>query len=201
MPSKVEICNLALSHLAIGKEIANIETEKSEEAGAARRFYDITRDNVLRSFPWPFTTKVAVLGLVAKEPTSEWGYSYRYPTDCLYIRRILSTLRNDTRQTRVPYELAQDTAGILIFTDMDLAEIEYTAKSDNPQIYPSDFTLAFSYYLAFLMSPRLTGGDQFKLGEKAVGMYAAIISQAKSTGISEEQRDEEVDGEFIRTRE
>lgn len=201
MASKVEICNLALSILGIGKEIANIETEKSEEASACRRFYDIARDNILRAFAWPFTTKITTLALIEEDPNSEWDYSYRYPSDCLYIRRILSGIRNDTRQSRVPYKIAQDDSGLLVFTDAENAEMEYTVKADNPQFYPQDFTLALSYLLATLIAPRITAGDPHKLGEKALRLYDYTVNKAAGLNYSEEQADQPIEAESIRLRE
>jgi hypothetical protein len=201
MASKTEIANLALSHLAVDKEIANIETESSKEASSARRFYDLARDMVLRDFSWPFATKIAALALIETEPNTEWAFSYRYPTDCLYFRRILSGLRNDSRDTRAPYRIAQDDDGTtIVFTDADDAQAEYTVKTDNPQIYPPDFTLALSYLLASLMAARVTAGDPYKLGQRALSMYQAMKAKAENTARNEEQAEEEPESEFIRAR-
>jgi len=200
MASSTEICNLALSHIGVGKEIANLETEKSEEAAACRRFYDTARDEVLRDFTWPFATVMATLGLIEEDPNDEWSYSYRYPSDCLMFRRILSGQRTDTRDTRVPYKIAQDSSGTLIFTDQENAECEYTIREDDPLRYPPDFVLAFSFLLASYIAPRLTGGDPFKLGQRALQLYALQISKAQANAKNEEQPDIEPDSEFTRAR-
>ena len=47
MASSTEIANLALSHLGNGTEIADLETERSSEASACRRFYDVALAQVL----------------------------------------------------------------------------------------------------------------------------------------------------------
>jgi hypothetical protein len=201
MASKVGIVNLALSHLGISKEIANIETEKSIEAETARRFYDTALEATLRDFPWPFAGRFANLGLVEETPTTEWNYSYRYPSDALYLRRILSGIRNDNRQARVPYKILSDSSGLLLYTDQETAEIEYTVRATDPQFYPSDFVVAFSFYLAHLMAPRVTGGDQFKLGDRAQQNYLLEISRAVSRSSNEQQDEEEPQSEFIRARE
>ena len=88
--STTEIANLALGHLGIGKDIANLDTESSQEAKAMRRYYDICRRTVLQEFTWPFATKFVTLGLVEEDPTDaeEWAFSYRYPADCLFLRRL-----------------------------------------------------------------------------------------------------------------
>lgn len=200
MSSKTEIVNLALTHLGVGKEIAALETENSEEARAARRVYDTARDTVLQDCPWPFATRIAALALVEEEPNTEWAFSYRYPSDCIYLRRVLSGLRNDTRQSREPYKIAGDSSGKLIYTDSQDAQIEYTAKSDNPQVYPSDFVMAFSYLLAFLMGPRLAG-DRTKLIDRAFALYQQSVSVAKAAALNEQQDEKVPEAELIIGRE
>lgn len=201
MASKTAICNMAISHLAKGKEIADIATEKSEEASACRRFYDIAVDQVLRDFPWPFSTKIVALALIEENPTPEWSYAYRYPTDCHTVHKIFSGIRNDNRQTRVPYKIHRDDSGLRLLTDMEDARIEYTAKEIDPEIFPPDFTLALSFMIAFLVAPRLTSGDPFKLGDRAYRSYEMNLSTAKATAANEEQMEEEPDSEYIRERE
>ena len=198
--SETEICNLAISHLGIGKEIANLETERSNEAAACRRFFETARDVTLRDFNWPFATKINELGLVEADPNDEWSFSYRYPTDCLKLRRILSGIRNDTRQSRVPYRVARDAAGLLIFTDTADAQVEYTIQEQTVSSFPPDFVMAFSFLLASYVAPRLTAGDPFKMGTRAIELYQVEISKAMAAAINEEQDEEYPDSEFIRVR-
>ena len=98
MSSKTEIANMAISHLGIGKEIANLGIEKSEEAKACRRFYETAKTGVLVDLDWSFATKFVVLNLITAAPSLEWAYSYKYPVDCINMRRILSGTRRDTRE-------------------------------------------------------------------------------------------------------
>lgn len=199
--SKTEIANIALAHLGVGKEIANLDTENSAEANTIRRFYETARDEVLRDFNWSFTTKFATLAEIEEDPTDEWSYSYRYPSDCLKLRRILSGTRNDSRQSRVPYKLGQDSEGLLLYTDMEDAEIEYTVRVEDTSLYPADFTMAFSYKLAFYSAPRLAAGDPFGLANKAAQMYQMMIAKAAHSDLNENQVEQDVDAEWIRARE
>lgn len=201
MASKTEICNMAISHLGIAKEIANVDTEKSAEASAMRRFYDIVLESVLRDFPWPFASKIAALGLLEEEPNDEWNFSYQYPTDCSKIRRILSGIRNDTPGSVVRYKVATTGDTRIIFTDEEDAEAEYTILATNPAIYPADFSLAVSLKLASVAAPRLTGGDPFKLGERAFRAYQIQIGMSQVNSINEQQDDAPIESEFIRGRE
>lgn len=203
MASETEIANLALSHLGIGKEIAALSTEKTEAASTLRRFYDQARDATLRDFPWPFATKFEALALVADPPTEtdEWDYSYRYPTDCLMLRRIQTSVRVDTNQSRIVFKLGRDSQGQLIYTDEAEAKVEYTFREEDPNRYPADFVLALSLRLAAYAAPRLTGGDPFRLGQRALQLYIQELSVAQSSAGNEGVPDQVPDAEMIRARE
>lgn len=200
MATKVGICNFALSHLGVGKEIASL-TENSEEASACNRFFEQVREEMLREFPWSFATKFMTMELVDENPTNEWGYSYRYPSDCVKFIRVLSGLRNDNRQSRVSYKIGADGSGKLIYCDINDAECEYTFLADDPQFWPADFSNAFAFKLAFYIAPRVTGGDPFKLGQRAFEAYKMMLAQAASTNFNEQQVEEDPESEFIRARE
>lgn len=128
---------MSLRHLGVGKMIGSF-TDASEEARACSFFYDQAKDEVLRDFQWPFATVTVSLALVQQQPTYEWGYSYRLPSDCLAARRILNAnitnapfpntfstvgpyptplARILTAQTRIPYRIMADADGGLIYTD------------------------------------------------------------------------------------
>lgn len=200
--SDTEIANLSLTHLGITNEIADLETESSQEARSMRRVFQTALKKVLRDFNWPLTTVFAELSLVEENPDfEEWLYSYRYPTDCLFLRRVLSGERTDTNDTRAPFKISQDVNGLLIYTDVEDAQVEYTKRETDYTRYPSDFVLAFSYFLAHLAAPSLTGGDPFKLGDRAYKFYGLEIESAKANALNEEQPDVMPESEFIQVRE
>lgn len=199
--SETVIANMALSHLGVGKQIASL-TESSEEARACNLFYEPTRDELLRSAPWPFAKKQDSLAVVETDPTDEWGYSYTYPTDCLMIRRLCSGTRNDSRQTRVPYQLYYSESSTLIYCDLAEADfiIEYTVRVENTSRFQPDFDMALSYLLASRISPRLSKGDPFKVGDRALKLYGMAYSIASANAFNEEQAEEDVVSEFERSR-
>lgn len=201
MASNTEIANMALSHIGVGKEISDLDNEKSEEANAIRAFYNTALEFIQSDFPWPFLTKSALLALVSQDPTDEWAYAYRYPSDAFKIRRIFSPLRNDNRQSRVPYKIYQDGTGKLIYTDCEDARIEYSFKLTEEEKFPADFSLAFSYLLASYVAPRLTKGDPFKMRTSALELYRAHLQLAEQRSINEEQPEEVPQSEFVRARE
>ena len=200
MSTKTEIANLALSHLGVGKEIANLETENSQEANAMRRFYDIAREQVLRDFNWPCATKEVTLGLVTTNPTTEWTYAYRYPADAIKLRRIFSGLRNDTRQTRVPFKLVADAVGRLVYTDAINACMEYTFLETDASKFSPDFVQALACRMAAYAAPRLTSGDPFKMGDRAYKLYLLEISRAQASAVNEIQDEEKPEASWINDR-
>lgn len=200
MASNTEMANLALSHLASGKEIANLESERSDEAATMRRYYTIAVENALKDYPFSFCNVTETLALVETAPNDEWAYAYRYPSDCLYPIRILSGLRNDSRQTRVPYKIGKDSSGKLIYCDQPNAQLEYTQNVKDWSKFPPDFVMAVSFLLAALASPRICGEDPHKLGERALRMYEYYKTKTNAHDANSQQQEEPPEAEHIRAR-
>lgn len=197
--SSTDICNMALSHLGVSKEISSMN-EQSKEAEACRRFYDVTREAVLKDHNWPFTTRYFTLQLIEENPNSEWKYSYRYPINALFIRKILSGFRVDTETTKIPYAISQDDAGFIILTDQQNAEVSYTINQTSEAFFSSDLAIAFSFRLAHYIAPRITGGDPFKLGDKALSKYNMELQKAASNAFNEETAQIKIDTESVLAR-
>lgn len=205
MAQDVDVCNLALTFIGSGAEIASLD-EKSAEARACNRVYATARDETLGSFPWPFARKQFALGLVSKKgdanhPTTEYCYAYRYPADCLQVRKILSGYRIDARQTRISYDLMSDDAGTLIVTDQANAVIEYTSTlGQNPGRWTADFQKAMAYYVAHLIAARLTKGDPFKIAAQCYQLYQRALAGARACAANEVQPDEDPPEALILSR-
>lgn len=198
--SKTQIANISLSNLGNGKDINNFDTDTSAEARAVRTYWDMAVDVALKSWNWPFATAFTELGLVEENPNCEWAYSYRYPSDCINARRILSGLARDNSTSLVPYMISSDNQGALILTNMTNANLEYTTRLRPYTMWTHDFVLAFSAQLAFLMAPRLTSresGQQQALS----AMFASYVSQARANAYNESQSQQPPEAESIRARE
>lgn len=199
MNSHVEIANMSLSHLGQSVEIASF-TEKTPAAKALNRVYETARKKCLRDYLWPFATQYATLSLVETDPNSEWRFAYRYPSDCYFFRRILSGNRNASLDAQVPYRIARDNTGWLIFTDMEDAECEYTINANDPAKYPEDFALALSWLVAFFAAPRITRGDPFKIKADCWAMYMREVNNSNVNARNEEKRDPDPTDEFTAAR-
>lgn len=200
MASKTEICNLALGHLGQSKRISNVDTQTTPEAAACKLFYDYALETILREIDWPFATKIADLAVVAENPTTTWGYAYRYPSDCIKIRRIPSALLTDTSETRIPFAESFDGSGNLIYCSEANAKLEYTSLVVSVTLYPSDFIMALSYFLASLIAPSVTTGDDFKLADRSLKLSQLWLGKAGANAQNEIQNEQEPDAESIRAR-
>lgn len=207
MTTQLDICNMALRHIAsTGGQIANLATERSKEAQACRLFYPQVRDEVLRDFPWPFATRITPLALVEEDPTSEWLFAYRYPANCASFRRLLTpsslamsffnapVVRYPMRNARLRFRISRDDVGKLIYSNEDAPYGEWTEQLDNPEDYSADFVAAVSWKLAAYIAPSVAGGDQFKLGDRALQVYMSMIARAKQNAANEENQELEPGG-------
>lgn len=201
------ICNLALGHLKITKQITVLDSDKSLEAQGCRLFYDVCRKKVNSDFKWPFATVQAALSLIEDNPfpydscsDSEYAFAYQYPSDCMNFVRIVSGIRNETRSERIPFRVMAGAGGQMILTDLENARGEYTKEMTAEDSFSANYVLALSLLLAVYIAPMVTGGDPFKLGSRAMDLYKMEIEQAKANAINEEQIDREPDSELIQVR-
>jgi hypothetical protein len=88
----------------------------------------------------------------------------------------------------------------LVYTDLATAQAEYTFVNDNPTTYPPDFVQVFALLLAVYIAPRITGGDQFKLGQRAQQLYQWKLQAAQVNAFQELQDDMLPDSEQILAR-
>jgi hypothetical protein len=223
---------MALWHVGQTKGLESFDDDDTVAGVGCRLFYPQAIDEVLNAFPWPFATKFDSPALVqgpSPAPTPEWAYSYRYPSDALLIRRILPAgaqappslpgyplvppwqgSRIETQASRVPYRIARDDAGLLLYTDFPpvaatattpaLPMIEYIIQQDDTGFYTPKFSQAVAFLVAFYVAPGLTGGDKFQLGQRAYANYQTTMAEAQAQAKNEEQPDLPPDAEWIQMR-
>ena len=73
------ICNLALDLLRHNEQVASLETPESEVESLAARWYDATRQSVLRAFPWNFARKRALISRKGLQKPSCLKVKSRFP--------------------------------------------------------------------------------------------------------------------------
>lgn len=197
--SKIVAANMALA-LVGSKTIVSID-EASQEGKVCNLHIDHVLDEVLRDYPWPRCTKTATLALVAEDPTTEWAYSYRLPSDCVMPQRIVSALGlSEKKADRVPYEIHGDSSGGLLLTNWDEVVLQYTWRNENWEHFPIDMVRAIAAKLAFYIAPRLTEGDPFQLQNRALEIYRMTLGDAAANSGNEVNAYNSADTETIAAR-
>lgn len=207
MSSVIQICNLALSHIGAYR-IQSFE-ENTKEARECRSLYDTARDAVLADHDWGFARKRINLALSAEAYTG-WTYTYEYPTDCLVARRIelntgTSTVCDDdeyscTQIEKVEYEVAvnADLNGRVILTNQENAELVYTAKVQDTNLFDPLFIDSFSWRMAADLAQPIKG--KLALQNQMLQQYLYLISRAKSSNASEDHKKTKEINSFVGAR-
>ena len=169
MASEVEICNMGLT--LIGDQVIEALSDSNDRAVIANRFYDDTRDAVLRAHPWGFAKVRVALAAAAGSPVTEWGYHFTLPTSPLCLR-VLSVEEDYPGQ--IPYSIE----GRKLLTDDSSIKILYIAQITDSGTFDALFTDALAARLAMAFAMALT--KQKTLIELAAKIYEIKIREAQT---------------------
>ena len=198
MPTKVDICNIALSRLNTNPIQALGE---STQAGyECNLHYDRALKATLRAYPWNFCTFTQSLGLLPDTYTG-WTYAYQYPSDCLKALNIEPesvALTKDSEKIEFEVRLNKDKTGRVILTDEEDAVLRYIAFIDDPNRYDDIFIDAMSWKLASELVPALRG--DLNLQVQYINRFQAIVLQAQSVDSSEGREDPDTSNTFVDAR-
>lgn len=180
-PDTHRIVNVALSRLGVATQVVNLATDLTAEATIARLEYVDAVQQTLRDFPWPFATRYVRL-IPVSDPlvaiNSDWLYSYRQPSDCLFERRLVVPRGPALDPTPPPFQLSNDDTGGLLFTNQPNAVLEYTARPKCPHTRSEPlFRDAVAWRLAVAMAPALTRMTDMAVA--AQKMYWETIALAR----------------------
>lgn len=200
MASKIEICNMALGNVGTSKTIASID-EASNEARACKTYYDQVLKEVLRVRPWPFSTGMVQLALVETQPNPIWHYSYRYPSDCAKVRRIVPSDVMVDDNYRDPFIISSDTAGRLVLSNQINAMAEITKIITDPLLFDEGFINAITWLLAAKIAPSLTGNNYQKVLDRVERGYLVALSSAGASAMNEGEVSVQPYSEIISARE
>lgn len=158
MPTKIEICNLALNRIA-ANPIATLD-EGTASAKAVTFVYDQALTELLAKHTWNFArTRRTLAPLADPELPPGWTFAYTLPSDMVRLMYI------EGRHTSAdswwpPYRRPQgphcvganhEVIGQTIFTNVDEAIAVYTIRQENTALFPPLVTTAFIELLAARM--------------------------------------------------
>lgn len=195
--SEVQICNMALGR--IGNSIfIDALTERSQQATVCSLFYEQCRDRALAEGLWDFASARATLADIGTPPTN-WAYRYALPSDLLASQYlVIEGTRIPPAKDRIPFQLAEDNGARVLYTNQPEAELVYTKRVTNPNLYSPPFVSAVAWLLASEIALPLSAAP--KLANNALQMYQYAISAAQTLSLNEGQDDAEPDSEFISGR-
>jgi hypothetical protein len=154
--SDVDICNLALSHLAQEVTVTDINpSDGSFESDKCAVFYPIARDKLLEMHSWRFATYRKALTLNAvNELEGMWAYSYAVPNLCLKPLLVLppeSVNEEDAR--KVTFEVETTQADVdAIYTNQQDAFLKYIKRVTDTARFSPGFVVTVSWLLAHYLA-------------------------------------------------
>jgi len=185
MASDVDICNLALAHIADNANVSSIDpSDNSQQADWCVRFYPIARDQLLSIHTWSFNTKRIALALLdTDELPDTWAYAYARPSEALDIVSVLPpqntgqaaltsfppdqaiaiAQHGDENAQDFVQEVLQDGTRV-IYTNTEDAIARYTVSITDTTKFSGLFIPALARLLAsYLAGPMLKGADGMKV--------------------------------------
>lgn len=214
--SEIVICNMALLRMGVQRIIASF-ADGTPEANACALWYPYDRDSMLNEHPWPWANGYQQLAQVAgpeingQRASALWLRSYRWPSDCLSLRKMVITpppLTNGSvgyqygytppEGWRRPegdgapqsYNLTQDSVGRLIETDawgQWGVTAYYTRAVNDPTQFSPDFADALAWRVGADLAVALGHND--KKTEYARHMAESSCQRARARAASSMQSD------------
>lgn len=180
MISKITICNLALAQLGQAP-ISSLEQE-DEKARRLNLFYEPVRDEVLRTHNWGFAGVAEPLALLEKEPDVQNGYTYKYPAEALFVRRVF-----DPQSPEVSLAFKESFRTDLHCRTLTVssrrAHAEYTRRITDENLFDPAFVKSFSLALACDLAVALTGDAQ--LAAQILQKYTLSLDEARRSNMTE----------------
>lgn len=177
MASKVDICNIALSHIGQRAIIQNISPpDASVEAQICARYYPQARDELLEERRWGFCATRAPLALLTATPPAAWAYVYKIPDAALELIAVLQQSTPDDNITE-PYIVE----GTTILSNTPNATLRYTFFNDDPTTYPAFARSALGWLISHYLAGSIIKGDTgAKVAEGAYKMYQVQLAKASA---------------------
>lgn len=165
----VDICNLALSHIGESATVTSIAPpDGSAQSILCNQFFNRAVEELLEMHAWSFATARADLVETATNDVDGWKYSYAYPPAGTEIVRTLQVLPDGYKDTYVEqmtkmqpaYTIEQASTGSLVlYTDLEDAEVRYVKFVYTPGFYPPLFITTLSWLLASKLAGPIMKGD------------------------------------------
>lgn len=196
-PSQVDICNLALRHVA-GKPITAITDTTPEAIICSAAWYPALKET-LRSNNWSFAKCIEALTLLTSYTPLSWEYAYSQPVNAAAVWKIYSEGTVD-KSKGDKFDKEYDKTGnqVVIVTDTEDAYCEYTFFITDTTLFTSDFVTAFSYRLAAEIAVPLNG--DVNQAANMTKLYNNAISEAQRLSSNESNLPDNSPNQYVSAR-
>lgn len=130
----------------------------------------------------------------------DWLYGYRWPTDCLFGRRLVpaSGIGRKYDATPLPFRVGRDVNGLLFYANEPAAVLEYTML-DCDNLWADDLWIdAFTWRVAAALAPSLSKiKDMHTIAWR---MYLHTLDLASGVSSREQQQEKPGEAEWITAR-
>lgn len=169
--SKVELCNMAISHLGNYGTVENIDEPKTDKEVTCALWYDVALEYFLKIAMPNFAMSRKTVAALSETPPSSFTFVYEYPNDCLKVLGIddVELRKNDyTVEGNRIYTSVEYTGGL---------PIRYIKKFTDVTLMSPEFKIEFSWFLASLIALDVTQDLQkAKMIEDMVPSKIAVLS-------------------------
>lgn len=134
------------------------------------------------------------------EANGDWDWAYRWPTDCIFARRIVPQggAGRVFSETPVPFRIGRDSNGLLVYTDEQDATLEYTTI-DCTNLWADDlFIEYFVLTLGAQLAPSLSRIPD--MATRCLQMSEMVLDVAASVATREGQQHKAGDAEWVAAR-
>ncbi len=151
------------------------------------------------------------------QANGDWIYAYRWPSDCLFARRIVNPIGSNgvspsvfvgagvhTRSVGkgrafdrypIPFRIGRDVNGLLVYSNQADAQLEYT-MIDCDHLWADDlFIDAFTWRLAAYLAPSLSRMPNAV--KDCYGAYEHTLARAAAVSTQEHQPEPNGEAEWI----
>lgn len=184
--TKPKIYNIALSALLLAKEVSDVVTDNSNEVRVLSTHYDIAFESTLQDLDLDSLSQPLELELIANlgnvsTYNGPWQYVYKYPTKCVFLRRIETPLALDNKRSHIAKRTGIYDGQKAIYTNETEAFAECITNDIPLEALSPMAGMAIGYKLAFLSAPLLIGKGAKKLRDGIDEHYRMAKAEAQET--------------------
>ncbi len=209
MYAKADIFNIALNALLLTNQVVDADTDTSKQATVLRQMYPIALNKTLADLDLNRTSTYFELELLSDDPDEIgdlWYYAYKYPSNTVKFRRIVSSVRQDNTNTKIPFETGTltiaTTAQSVVYTNQIDAIASVIAKDVPLSSLNASAGLALGHQLAFLSSSLIVGKGAKELKKQLLDLYVGFKAEAQELDLEEnpDTTPDEFQSEFVSAR-